>query len=81
MRTINTKQEQLLAMLESCRGFGVELCANLEQGYFTAIAAWGNPVAQKEAEHIQKRIKELSRQYPNVVCYCFEADSTLVYVL
>lgn len=81
MRKINTKQEQLLAMLESCRDLGVELCANLEQGYFTAIAAWGNPAAQKEAEHIQKRIEALSRQYPNVVCYCFEADSTLVYVI
>lgn len=81
MRTINKKQEQLQAMLECCRDFGVELRADLEQGYFTAIAAWGDPVAQKEAEHIQKQIKALSRQYPNVVCYCFEPDSTLVYVI
>lgn len=75
------KQEQLLAMLEGCREFGIELRANPERGYFTAIAAREKPMALKEAEHIQKRIKALSRQYPNVVCYCFEADSTLVYVL
>lgn len=81
MNVIDTKQEQLRAMLADCRELGAELCTNLEQGYFTAIAAWGDPTAQKNAEHIQAQIKVLSRQYPNVVCYCFEADSTLVYVV
>ena len=27
------------------------------------------------------QIKEWSKQYPNVVCYCFDGYSTLVYVL
>ena len=36
---------------------------------------------QKVAQEVQDKIKEWSRQYTGVVCYCFDSFSTLLYVL
>jgi hypothetical protein len=36
---------------------------------------------QKTAQEVQDKIKEWSRQYTGVVCYCFDSFSTLLYVL
>ena len=33
------------------------------------------------AQEMQNRIKKWSEQYPNVICYCFDSFSTLLYVL
>lgn len=54
----------------------------MEQGYFTVLfpPPW-NPSRLCEAQEIQEKIKEWSKQYPGVVCYCFDCCSTLVYVL
>ena len=63
-----TKESQLLALLE--------------QGFFTVTVPppWNGP-ARRAAQAVQDQIKEWSKQYPNVVCYCFDSYSTLVYVL
>ena len=37
--------------------------------------------AQRKAQEVQDRIKKWSEQYPNVICYCFDSFSTLLYVL
>lgn len=54
----------------------------MEQGYFTVLfpPPW-NPSRLCEAQAVQEKIKEWSKQYPGVVCYCFDCCSTLVYVL
>ena len=49
-------------------------------GSRTSRAPWNDP-ARRAAQAIQDQIKEWSKQYPNVVCYCFDGYSTLVYVL
>ena len=62
-----TKESQLLALLEC---------------FFTVTVPppWNGP-ARRAAQAVQDQIKEWSKQYPNVVCYCFDSYSTLVYVL
>ncbi len=54
----------------------------MEQRYFTVLfpPPW-NYSRQCEAQAIQEKIKEWSKQYPHVVCYCFDSYSTLLYVL
>ena len=53
-----------------------------EKGFFTVTVPppWNGP-ARRAAQAVQDQIKEWSKQYPNVVCYCFDSYSTLVYVL
>ena len=41
----------------------------------------GQISAQLVAQAVQEQIKEWAEQYPNVVCYCFDSFSTLLYVL
>ena len=50
----------------------------MEQRYFTVLfpPPW-NYSRQCEAQAIQEKIKEWSKQYPHVVCYCFDSYSTL----
>ena len=38
-------------------------------------------VYKRQAQEVQDKIKEWSRQYTGVVCYCFDSFSTLLYVL
>ena len=77
-----TKKGQLEALLEQCVQLNADVRPNIEQGYFTVTVPppWNGP-ARREAQAIQDQIKEWSKQYPNVVCYCFDGYSTLVYVL
>ena len=36
---------------------------------------------EEHEKEMQDKIKEWSRQYTGVVCYCFDSFSTLLYVL
>ena len=49
-------------------------------GTVTVPPPW-NMSNQKTAQEVQDKIKEWSRQYTGVVCYCFDSFSTLLYVL
>jgi len=83
MECNQTKEEQIRAMLSDCEDLGADIRPRLERGYFTATA-WivpDDPAAWQKAEIVQNRIKALSMQYPNVVCYGADADSTLVYAI
>ena len=77
-----TKESQLLALLEQCVHLDADVRPRTEKGFFTVTVPppWNGP-ARREAQAIQDQIKEWSKQYPNVVCYCFDGYSTLVYVL
>lgn len=77
-----TKESQLLALLEQCVHLDADVRPHTEKGFFTVTVPppW-NGSARRAAQAIQDQIKEWSKQYPNVVCYCFDGYSTLVYVL
>lgn len=45
------------------------------------VVVKGTKKGQLEAQAVQEQIKEWAEQYPNVVCYCFDSFSTLLYVL
>ena len=51
-----------------------------KRGQLLALPPWNGP-AQRKAQEVQDRIKKWSEQYPNVICYCFDSFSTLLYVL
>ena len=77
-----TKEGQIAALLEQCFKLRADICPHMEDGYFTVTVPppW-NLSNQLAALEVQNKIEEWSRQYPNVVCYCFDSFSTLLYVL
>ena len=72
-----TKESQLLALLEQCVHLDADVRPRTEKCFFTVTV----PPPRRAAQAVQDQIKEWSKQYPNVVCYCFDSYSTLVYVL
>lgn len=77
-----TKKGQLTELLEQCARLNADVRPCMEQGYFTvAVPPPWNISAQPAAQEVQEQIKEWAEQYPNVVCYCFDSFSTLLYVL
>ena len=74
---------QLMAMLETCQGFEAEIRPHLQCNYFTVMVwkGWDHPDPTYIAENVQAQIKALAEQYPDVVCYCFDRFSTLIYVV
>jgi len=69
-----TKRGQLLALLEQCAHLNADVRPRTDK------PPWNGP-AQRKAQEVQDRIKKWSEQYPNVICYCFDSFSTLLYVL
>ena len=69
MRIAEKKKSQITALYEQCSNLPV-----------TVPPPW-NMSNQKTAQEVQDKIKEWSRQYTGVVCYCFDSFSTLLYVL
>ena len=72
-----TKRGQLLALLEQCAHLNADVRPRTDKGYFTVTVPppWNGPAKQK-AQEMQNRIKKWSKQYPNVICYCFDSFST-----
>lgn len=77
-----SKEGQITALLEQCSDLQADVYSRLENGYFTVTVPppWDRS-SQITAQEMQNRIKEWSKRYPNVVCYCFDSFSTLLYVL
>lgn len=76
------KNKQLSVLAEQCNSLPVIMKFRPEQQSVTAIVPppW-DAVSEQKARHTQETIKELSKQYPDVICYCFDSFSTLLYVL
>lgn len=83
MRMTVEKKTQLEELLTACEGLGADLRYHPEQGHFTALVweGWDPPYDEERARTVQKKIQEMSAQYPNLVCYCFDPFSTLVYMV
>lgn len=77
------KQEQLEKMVAACRGLDADLRYRPESSHFTVLAweKWDDPQSEDKAHLLQRQIQQMSAQYPNLVCYCFDPFSTLVYAV
>lgn len=83
MTGIKEKQEQLEAMVAACGDVDAEVRYNPDHGHIT-IMVWeegSDPAEEQRALAIQRKIKQQSAQYPRLVCYCFDAFSTLIYAV
>lgn len=72
---------ELLELMGECEKLDVEIHPCISGGYFTAMVwrGWDVPDPQHHARNIQMRIRALAEHYPQVVCYCFDEYSTLLY--
>lgn len=80
---MNEKQKQLEEMAVICRELGADVEYRPEYGHFTAMI-WEDQISlcsKERALYIQKQIQQETAQYPNLVCYCFDPFSTLVYTV
>lgn len=77
-----SKESQITALYDQCCELPAEVRYKPENLTITVLVPppW-DEVAERKALSTQNTIKELSEQYPNVVCYCFDSFSTLLYVL
>jgi hypothetical protein len=78
------EQEQPLdAMCVVCRELGAEVRRSPGSRYFTAMVwdGWGWPYDEGPALAVQKEIQRKAAQYPELVCWCLDPFSTLVYAV
>ena len=77
----NDQDLQLQMLMEECRNLDVDLRYHEKENHFTALVweGWEYPHDETKALLIQEQIQRLTSQYPNLVCYCFDSFSTLVY--
>lgn len=77
------KARQLAHMLALCRELDADVRCSPTDGRII-VQAWedGNDLGKAElARSIQKTLLQRSAQYPNIVCYCFDEFSTLIYAV
>ena len=81
METVKTEEGQLEKGLAVCRALDAEIRYSQQGRYFTAMVwnDWGLPCREQAALAIQREIQSRVGQFSGVVCYCFDAFSTLVY--
>lgn len=81
METVKTEEDQLEKVLAVCQALDAEFRYSRKGRYFTAMVwnDWGLPCREQEALAIQREIQSKAGQFSGVVCYCFDAFSTLVY--
>ena len=76
------KDKQLSVLADMCDELPVIVRFQQDQQSVTVtIPPPWDAAAEIKALEIQETIKEWSMQYPNVVCYCFDSFSTLLYAL
>ena len=76
-----TQDEKLRELSVFCRNLGAEGRYHPEYGHFTAMLWEEDQWSEAQARSIQEEIQQLTTSYPGLVCYCFDAFSTLVYTV
>lgn len=81
-KSFGAKKKELIALLEQYKDLNADIRCNTEQMSIVILIhmAW-KAVSEADALSVQQTIKEWSKQYPDMVCYCFDSFSTLLYVL
>ncbi len=79
---IEDRAAEIARMLDGFQNLQASVCCNKEQMAITVIVhpPW-SAEAEDTALQAQSEIKEWSKQQPEMVCYCFDSFSTLLYVL
>ncbi len=79
---IEDRADAIARMLDGFQNLQASVCCNKEQMAITVIVPppWSS-AAEATALQAQSEIKEWSKQQPEMVCYCFDSFSTLLYVL
>ena len=82
MDMTSNKYSQITALYDKCCDLDAEVRYKQEHSTVTVLVPppW-DPVAERQALRTQNTITEWAEQYPDVVCYCFDSFSTLLYVL
>lgn len=75
-----TREQQLMELSAACRDLGAEVRYCPEYGHLTAIF-WEGSMDEARALSAQRTIQRLTACYPRLVCYCFDAFSTLIYAI
>lgn len=79
---LDEKRKELAQLLSSFVQLRADIQYVPEQMAITvAIPPPWSDALEPAALAAQKRIREWSEQYPELVCYCFDSFSTLLYVL
>jgi len=71
--------QELQQLSDVCRSLGADVRYYPEHGHLTALA-WESE-GKQHALSIQQQIQRQTAKYPDLVCYCFDAFSTLVYTI
>lgn len=74
------KNEQIEHMLALCRTLNADVRYSTEHGHIV-VQMSEDQQNEKSALSIQRAIQEKAAQYPNIVCYCFDAFSMLIYAI
>lgn len=79
----DVKKEQLEKLLTTCRSLDADVRYQPDSGHFIALAweEWDDPDMEEKARSMQAQIKQMTAHYPDLVCYCFDPYSTLVYTV
>lgn len=76
------KDKQLSVLADMCDELPVIVSFQRDQQSVTVtIPPPWDAVSEMKALDLQETIKKWSKQYPDVICYCFDSFSTLLYVL
>ena len=74
-----TLDQVLQKLTDICRVMGADVRYCPEHRYLTALA-WEDE-GEQQARFIQQEIQRRTATYPELVCYCFDLFSTLVYAI
>lgn len=73
-----SKAGQLEQMHAVCLALDADVRRSTLDGHITVLV----PEGRSELAHsVQKRLMQQSALYPNIVCYCFDEFSTLIYAV
>lgn len=77
-----SKEQQLMALHALCSRLNADVRYYDGDSYFTVLMPppWKEET-MRSAQELQQKIKGWSEQYQDIVCYCFDPYSTLIYVL
>lgn len=74
------KKKQLANMLAVCQTLDADVRYSSRYGHIT-VHALDESDGSANAEAIQRLLREQASKYPNIVCYCFDPYSTLIYAI